>query len=201
MAMLPNSSDVRAFVRRTLHPRTKLGKTTLWFGYLAVALGVAPHPFGRRQFAGRLVQLHLLCVPLLRFFAGFPLAAPRLMWRLRNRLIVTYVFHRRHSRHPADDDGVIASYLFAGTVRHLRRHVRPAIGAATSGSHQSFHGLPVSQPGECRHLTPELAAEIASASDENFRHRSVTVWDGDKGFALAESGASCATARSSRRRG
>ena len=32
---LPNSSDVRAFVRRTLHPKTKLGKTTLWFGYLA----------------------------------------------------------------------------------------------------------------------------------------------------------------------
>ena len=37
-------------------------------------------------------------------------------------------------------------------------------------------------------LTPELAGEIASASDENFRHRSVTVWDGDQSFVLAEPG-------------
>ena len=31
-------------------------------------------------------------------------------------------------------------------------------------------------------LTPQLAAEIASASDENFRQRTVTVLEGDKGY-------------------
>ena len=36
-------------------------------------------------------------------------------------------------------------------------------------------------------LTPDLAREIVSASNENFRHRSVTIWDGDQGYLLAES--------------
>ena len=35
-------------------------------------------------------------------------------------------------------------------------------------------------------LNEQLAAEISSASDENFRNRVVSVWDGDKPFVLAE---------------
>ena len=34
----------------------------------------------------------------------------------------------------------------------------------------------------------QLAGEIASASDEHFRHRSVSVWDSDQGFVLGEPG-------------
>ena len=32
MLELPEPSDVKAQLKRALHPRTKLGRTTLWFG-------------------------------------------------------------------------------------------------------------------------------------------------------------------------
>ena len=37
---LPNQTDLRALLQRALHPRTKLGKVTLWIGALALLLQV-----------------------------------------------------------------------------------------------------------------------------------------------------------------
>src|SRR5215831_18714090 len=90
---LPNAVDVRAFVRRTLHPRTKLGKTTLWFGYLAVALQILqliirPAPTILSGWAG-LISFLLCGFALLM---GLRWLRQRMLWRLRNRLIVTYMF-------------------------------------------------------------------------------------------------------------
>jgi len=37
---LPNASDLRAYLRRVLRPKSKLGKVTLWLGCLAAVLEV-----------------------------------------------------------------------------------------------------------------------------------------------------------------
>ncbi len=186
----PNSADVRASARRVLHPKSKLGKTTLWFAYLAAALEVlrlifrsAPGGF-LSGWATFISLVFITCALLL----GLRWIRQKFMWRLRNRLIVTYVFI-----------GVIpvllllvmvfvAGYLFAGQF---------ATYVATSDLQselQHLHATNRSLAAQFRalarqgRLSPELAGEIASASNENFRHRSVTVWDGDKGFVLAEGG-------------
>ncbi len=112
----------------------------------------------------------------------------RLMWRLRNRLIVTYIFI-----------GVIpiilllmmaglAGYLFAGqfatyvAMSDLQSGLQH-LEATNKSLVSQFRTL-----AKAGRLNPQLAEEIASASDENFRHRSVSVWDGDQGFVLAEPG-------------
>ena len=187
---LPDSSDVRAFVRRTLHPKTKLGKTTLWFGYLAAALGILRIVF--RPGSGSLlggwssfISFVFLCFA---FLMGLRWLRRVMMWRVRNRLIVTYVFIGVIPIILLIGMGVIASYLFAGqfatyvAMTDLQSELQH-LEATNRSMASQFRSL-----AKGGRLTPELAGEIASASDENFRHRSVSVWDGDKGFALSESG-------------
>src|SRR5271163_4242172 len=95
MAMqLPTSVDVRAFLRRVLRPRSKLGKTTLWFGYLAIALEILnaiirPAPGGILSGWASFISLLFVLFALLM---GLRWVRRKLLWRLRNRLIVTYVF-------------------------------------------------------------------------------------------------------------
>jgi len=191
---LPNSSDVRAFVRRTLHPKTKLGKTTLWFGYLAVALLVLRLIFrpGSGSFLGGWSNfigfVFLTCALLL----GLRWVRLRMMWRVRNRLIVTYVFIGVIPVILLVGMGLIASYLFAGqfatyvAMSDLQSELQHL--EATNRS-LAFQFRSLARAGR---LTPDLAGEIASASDENFRHRSVTVWDGEQSFVLSEPGRSAA---------
>ncbi len=191
---LPNSSDVRAFVRRTLHPKTKLGKTTLWFGYLAVALLVLRLIFrpGSGSFLGGWSNfigfVFLTCALLL----GLRWVRRRMMWRVRNRLIVTYVFIGVIPVILLVGMGLIASYLFAGqfatyvAMSDLQSELQHL--EATNRS-LAFQFRSLARAGR---LTPDLAGEIASASDENFRHRSVTVWDGEQSFVLSEPGRSAA---------
>lgn len=187
---LPNSSDVRAFVRRMLHPKTKLGKTTLWFGYLAAGLFVLRFVF--RSGPGTMLGgwstfiafVFLTCALLL----GFRWVRRKMMWRVRNRLIVTYVFIGVIPVILLIGMGLIASYLFAGqfatyvAMSDLQSELQHLEGTNRSMAYQ-FRSL--ARDGR---LTPDLAREIASASDENFRHRTITVWDGDKSFVLAPVG-------------
>jgi phosphoserine phosphatase RsbU/P len=187
---LPNSSDVRAFVRRTLRPRTKLGKTTLWFGYLAVALFLLRLIFrsASGSFLGGwssfIAFVFLTCALLM----GLRWVRRKMMWRLRNRLIVTYVFIGVIPIILLVGMGLIASYLFAGqfatyvAMTDLQSELQHL--EATNRS-MAFQFRSLAKVGR---LTPELAGEIASASDENFRHRSVSVWDGEQGFVLSGSG-------------
>lgn len=191
MAMrLPKSEDVRALVRRALHPRTKLGRTTLWFGYLALALEVlrliTRSPAGTMLSGWAAFISYVFLVSAL--FLGFRWLRKRLMWRLRNRLIVTYVFIGVIPVILLVMMALLAGYLFAGQF---------ATYVAMSDLQSELHHLEATNKSlltqfrslaRSGNLNQQLAAEIASASDENFRHRSVTVWDGDKGFVLSEPG-------------
>ncbi len=186
----PNSTDVRAFIRRTLHPRTKLGRTTLWFGYLAVGLEILK--LITRSPAGTLLSGWATFISyvfvIFAILLGFRWLRKRLMWRLRNRLIVTYVFIGVIPVILLVMMALLAGYLFAGQF---------ATYVAMSDLQSELHHLEATNKSlvtqfrslaRAGNLNPQLAAEIASASDENFRHRSVTVWDGDKSFLLAEPG-------------
>src|SRR5208283_5026356 len=90
----PNTADLRARARRVFRPKTKLGKTTLWFAYLAAALEVlrlilhSPSGGFVSGWATFISFVFIACALLLvlRWIRR------RLMWRVRNRLIVTYVF-------------------------------------------------------------------------------------------------------------
>ncbi len=187
---LPNAHEVRISARLMFHPKTKLGKTTLGFGYLAAALEVLRLIL--RSAPGTVLSAwatfisfdFLFCCSLL-ILRWIRL---RLMWRLRNRLIVTYVFIGVIPILLLLGMGFVAGYLFAGQF---------ATYVATSDLQselQRLHATNRSLATQFRtllrqgKLTPDLAGEIAGASNENFHHRSVTVWDGDKGFVLGESG-------------
>jgi len=188
---LPNSEKIRADVRRVFRPKSKLGKTTLWFGYLAgllevlrLALHAAPGGFVS-GWAGFVSFIFVFCglLLVLRWIRQ------KLMWRLRNRLIITYIFIGVIPVVLLLGMGFVAGYLFAGQF---------ATYVATSDLQselQRLHATNRSLATQFRvllrqgRLTPELAGEIASASNENFRHRTVTVWDGATGFALGEGGA------------
>jgi sigma-B regulation protein RsbU (phosphoserine phosphatase) len=189
MAMqLPTSVDVRAFLRRVLRPRSKLGKTTLWFGYLAIVLEILnaiirPAPgsilSGWASFISSLFILFVLLMSL-RW------ARRKLLWRLRNRLIVTYVFIGVIPLILLVAGALVAAYLFAGqfatyaAMSDLQSELQH-LEATNRSLATQFRSL--ARDGK---LNQQLAGEIASASDENFRHRSVSVWEGDKSFALAE---------------
>ena len=42
---LPESHEIKAWLRRVLRPKSKLGRTTLWFGGLALVLRTAAPDF------------------------------------------------------------------------------------------------------------------------------------------------------------
>lgn len=186
MLNLPQSTETKALLRRILRPRTKLGKTTLWFGMLSGLLELARLVF--RSPSGSMLSgwtsflafIFIACsvLMLLRY------TRRKLMWRLRNRLIVTYIFI-----------GVIpmlllvlmfglAAYLFAGqfatyiamaSLRTELRHLETSnIALAAQFRHLAHDGQ----------LNPQIAAEIARASEENFLGRTVSVWQGDKAFVI-----------------
>jgi sigma-B regulation protein RsbU (phosphoserine phosphatase) len=187
---LPHRDQIRAQLRSILRPRTKLGKTTLWFGVLSglaevLQLIIRPAPgsmlSGWSQFLSILFVFFLLLL-------GFRWLRQKVMWRLRNRLIVTYVFIGVIPVLLLVSMGLLAGYLFAGQfatyialsdLQTELEHLESANSALTAqlGSLARSHSL-----------TPQLAAEIASASQENFRQRSVTVIEGDKGYVIGPGG-------------
>ena len=181
---------MQAFVRRVLHPKSKLGRTTLWFGYLALALEilhaiVRPAPGTVLSGWTTFITYVFVCCAVA---AGFRWLRRRLLWRLRNRLIVTYIFIGVIPVLLLVAMALLAGFLFAGQF---------ATYVAMSDLQSELHHLEAtnrSMATQFRNLAragklnEELADEIVSASNENFRHRSVTVWDNDRGFVLAESG-------------
>jgi sigma-B regulation protein RsbU (phosphoserine phosphatase) len=189
MAMqLPTSSDVRAFLRRVLRPRSKLGKTTLWFAYLAILLKMLEAIF--RPAPGSILSgwasFTSLLVILFALLMSLRWARRKLLWRLRNRLIVTYVFIGVIPLILLVAGALVAAYLFAGqfatyaAMSDLQSELQH-LEATNRSLATQFRSL--ARDGK---LNQQLAGEIASASDENFRHRSVSVWEGEKAFVLAE---------------
>ena len=91
---LPNPSTVRTALRRMLRPTSRLGKITLWFAGLALLLQlwtrIARSPSGSMLSVWTALITYVFVVCLL--LRGMRWARQHLLWRLRNRLIVTYVF-------------------------------------------------------------------------------------------------------------
>src|SRR5271157_1668406 len=91
---LPDSTEIKAWLKRVLRPKTKLGKTTLWFGGLTLVLEllrlITRSPSGTMLsgWTSFILYVFVVCGLLM----GLRWVRQRLMWRLRNRLIVTYVF-------------------------------------------------------------------------------------------------------------
>ncbi len=187
---LPDADQSKARLRSTLRPQSKLGKTTLWFGVLAgvaeiLQLIVRPAPGSLLSGWSQFLSFLFVCFLLLM---GFRWVRQKLMWRLRNRLIVTYVFIGVIPVLLLVSMGLLAGYLFAGQfatyialsdLQTELEHLESANSALTA----QFRSL-----ARNNSLTPQLAAEIASASDENFRQRTVTVLEGDKGYVISPGG-------------
>src|SRR5271165_2784897 len=183
---LPDSTEIKAWLRRVLRPKTKLGKTTLWFGGLTVILElsrlITRSPSGTllSGWTSFLLYVFFVCA----FVMGLRWVRRQLMWRLRNRLIVTYVFIGVIPMVLLVTMALVAGYLFAGqfatyvAMSDLQSELQHLESANRSMAAQ-FRSLV--RAGK---LNEQLAAEIASASGENFRQRTVTVWEGDRGFVL-----------------
>jgi sigma-B regulation protein RsbU (phosphoserine phosphatase) len=173
-----------------LRPTSKLGRTTLWFGGLALLLQLwkwIASTSGGQMLSGWttfVTDIFVVCamLGLLRW------ARAELMWRLRNRLIVTYVFIGVIPIVLLVSMVVLAGYLFAGqfasyvALADLETELHH-LTAANNALAVQFRTL--AQSGK---LTPQLAAEISSASEEAFSGRTVTVLEGDKGFVIEPGG-------------
>jgi len=115
---------------------------------------------------------------------GVRYARQALLWRLRNRLIVTYVFIGVIPIILLIAMVLLAGYLFAGqfatyvALSDLDIELQHLV---TANNALAFQIRNLSRQGK---LTPELAAEIASASNEGFRQRTVTILEGDQGFVI-----------------
>ncbi len=187
---VPTSAELRSYLRRVLHPKSKLGKTTLWFGYLAVGLEILraifrPAPGSMLSGWAGFISLVFIVFACLMGLRGLRRV---LMWRLRNRLIVTYVFIGVIPVILLVAMALLAGLLFAGqfatyvAMSDLQSELQH-LEATNRSLATQFRAL--ARDGK---LNAQLAGEIASASDEHFRHRSVSVWDDDTGFVLGEPG-------------
>jgi len=173
-----------------LHPTSKLGKSTLWFGGLALVLQL-----GRlisRSHSGSMLSVWATIITYVfvvcLILRGLRWSRQRLMWRLRNRLIVTYVFIGVIPIVLVFSMVLLAGYIFAGqfatyiALADLDTELQH-LNSANASLAEQFKNL--AREGK---LTPQLAAEIASSSDENFQQRSLTVLEGGKGFEIAPGG-------------
>jgi sigma-B regulation protein RsbU (phosphoserine phosphatase) len=187
---LPEPTQMRLALKRMLRPTSKLGKTTLWFGGLTLVLQVwkliARSPSGTllSGWAAFVTYVFVCCL----FLRGMRWVRKELMWRLRNRLIVTYVFIGVIPIVLLLSMVLLAGYIFAGqfatyvALADLDTQLQH-LTASNNALAAQFRAL--TQSGK---LSPQLAAEISSASDEAFSKRTVTVLEGDKGFVIEPGG-------------
>jgi sigma-B regulation protein RsbU (phosphoserine phosphatase) len=191
---LPTASDLRAVVRRILRPKSKLGKTTLWFGFLALALELLRaifRPVPDSTLGGWAAFISFIFVGF-ALLMGLRWVRQKLMWRLRNRLIITYIFIGVIPVILLVSMALLAGFLFAGqfatyvALSDLESELKH-LAATNRALAMQFQAL-----AEAGGLNEQLAGEIASASAESFHHRSVIVGSGDKGFVLAPPGEAAA---------
>jgi len=190
VAELSKVEQARALVKRALHPRSRLGKTALWFGIVALLLQVwkliARSPNGSMVSVWATLTTYLFVVFLL--LRGIRWARQALLWRLRNRLIVTYVFIGVIPIILLISMFLLAAYLFAGqfatyvALADLDLELKHLVTAnnALAGQIRTL-----TQQGR---LTPQLASEISAASNEGFSQRMVTILEGDRGFTITPEG-------------
>ena len=177
---------VRDRVRRI--PPTKLGRATLWLGAFTVLLTVlhsidvaSPTLSGWATFV---TLVFAFCSVLLvsRWALG------HILWRLRNRLIVTYIFIGVIPIVLLLLMAAIASYLFAGQF---------ATYIASSNLQSELQHLAAANDALATQLSAldrsgkfneQIAGALTAASAENFPQRAVTVWRGEKSFVFSAAG-------------
>ena len=180
------------WARRILRPRTKLGRTTLWFGGLSVLFIALRWITGSATGSGSKLSGWAVFITVVFVLCALWLisrwALGHVMWRLRNRLIVTYMFI-----------GVIpivllllmagvGSYLFAGqfatyvVISNLQSALQ-RLEAVNDALAAKLNAL--ERSGK---LNEQIAGELTTVSGENFPERTVTVWQGEKGFTLSTGG-------------
>ncbi len=119
---------------------------------------------------------------------GVRWARQALMWRLRNRLIVTYVFIGVIPIVLLLGMCLLGGYLFAGqfatyvALADLDSELQHLVTANNALAAQI---RTLTLQGK---LTPQLAAEISSASGEGLSGRTVTVLEGERGFQIEPGG-------------
>jgi sigma-B regulation protein RsbU (phosphoserine phosphatase) len=177
--------NVRAKVLRILLPRTKWGRATVWFGILSLLLWTAT-VFGAHLggWAAFTTLLFAFCALVLGFRVGFR----PLLWRLRNRLIVTYLFIGVMPILLLLGMGGLAGYLFAGqfaTYVATSDFSSELLHLQAANDALAAQLIPLENSGK---LSAQIAGELTRASDERFPRRTVTVWSGDKGFVLSTRG-------------
>lgn len=190
MIKLPYFSTARTLATRTLHPRTRWGRTTLGSGTLSGLLVALT--WITRSASGSTLRGWAIFVTLIFAFCAtrlsFHWARQMVLWRLRHRLIVTYIFI-----------GVIpilllllivtlGSYLLTGQF---------ATYVAISDFHSDLQHLEAGNDSlaaqlrtlsRSRKLDTQAAGQLASVSGDDFPQRTVTVWQGEKGFSLTSGG-------------
>jgi phosphoserine phosphatase RsbU/P len=188
---LANSSVLRARLKRILRPAGKWARITVWLGGLSLLLWLVDLAPGMKL-GGWATFVTLIF--LFFFFVWLCRWGYRpLLWRLRNRLIVTYLFI-----------GVmpilllllmfgLAGYLFAGqfanyvAISDLHSELMHLQAANDALAAQLF---PLEASGK---LNEQIAEELTRASDERFPGRTVTVSRGAKSFVLSTEGGLLAT--------
>jgi phosphoserine phosphatase RsbU/P len=184
---LAKSSVLRARLKRILRPAGKWARITVWLGGFSLVLWLADALPGvaLEGWATLFTLAFFFCALVVLFRWGYR----PLLWRLRNRLIVTYLFI-----------GVVpillllimfglASVLFAGqfatyvVISDLHSELLHLQAANDALAAQLF---PLEASGK---LTEQVAEQYTRASDERFPGRTVTVSRSGKGFVLSTEGA------------
>jgi len=191
MIELPKFSAARTRFLQHLRPRTKWGRTTLWSGGLCVFF-VALHlvrGYALHALLSGWGMFFFLVFAFCAFWLSARWAWRVLMWRLRHRLLVAYIFM-----------GVIpimlllvlfgvGAYLFAGqfvsyvTISNLQSQALH-LEAANDVLASQLNTL--DRSGK---LDKQAAGTLASASGGDFPDRTVTVWQDKEGYVLSATGA------------
>ncbi len=170
---------------RILRPATKWGRVTVWLGCLSLLLWVAT------LLGAKLGGWAAFTTLVFAFFAlilGFKVGFRPLLWRLRNRLFVTYLFIGVMPILLLLGMGGLAGYLFAGqfaTYVATSDFSSELLHLQAANDALAAQLIPLESSGK---LSEQVAGELTRASDERFPRRTVTVWRGDKGFVLSTGG-------------
>ena len=173
-----------------LRPRTKWGRITLWSGGLSVFF-VALHlvrGYALHSLLSGWAMFFFLVFAFCAFWLSSRWVWRVLMWRLRHRLLVAYIFM-----------GVIpimlllvlfgvGAYLFAGqfvsyvTISNLQSQ---ALHLEAANDVLASQLSTLDRSGK---LDNHAAGELATASGGDFPERTVTVWQGKEGYVLSATG-------------
>ncbi len=170
---------------RIVRPRTKWGRVTVWLGILGLLLWIATL-FGAKL--GGWASFTTLVFVFFALILGFRVGFRPLLWRLRNRLIVTYLFIGVMPILLLLGMGGLAGYLFAGqfaTYVATSDFTSELLHLQAANDALAAQLIPLENTGK---LSEQIAGELTRASDERFPRRTVTVWRGDKGFVLSTGG-------------